>query len=67
MFAAGAGGAIGGGAGAMSSFAFKRALTSQPVRSVVDQGVWNYGNAPNVIRPSPLRLFVMPPTGSKSF
>jgi hypothetical protein len=64
---AGAGGAVGGGPGAMSIFALKKLLTSQPARSFADQGLWNYGNAPNAIRPSPLRLFALPPSGSKSF
>jgi hypothetical protein len=64
---AGAGGAVGGGPGAMSIFALKKLLTSQPARSLADQGLWNYGNAPNAIRPSPLRLFALPPSGSKSF
>lgn len=66
MGMAGAGGAMGGGPGAAALFAAKKVLTSQPVRSTVDTGLWKYGNAPSKLSPSAARLLFSAPRGSKS-
>lgn len=67
MGMAGAGGAMGGGPGAAALFAAKKLLTSQPVRSTFDQGLWKYGNAPSRLSPSAARLLFSAPRGSQSY
>lgn len=65
--AIGAGGLAAGHPAAAGILAAKKLFTSQPVRSVIDQGLWKYGKSPSTLSPSLYRLLFAPPTGSKSF